>query len=54
MVSYADLVEVLKPNETLRDMTRVKCQYFGKCAGCQYQVRHIPHPYLTSCLVPAP
>ena len=20
-------------------MSRVQCQYFGKCAGCQYQVR---------------
>jgi hypothetical protein len=47
MVSYADLLEVLKPNETLRDMSRVKCQYFGKCAGCQYQVSLVPHAYCT-------
>ncbi|TFK63343.1 S-adenosyl-L-methionine-dependent methyltransferase [Pluteus cervinus] len=36
--SYADLVEVVQPNTELRDMTRVKCQYFGECAGCQYQM----------------
>ncbi|KAI0932816.1 hypothetical protein AcW1_000168 [Taiwanofungus camphoratus] len=36
--SYADLLEVVKPNPELRDMTRVQCKYFGKCAGCQYQM----------------
>ncbi|KAH8101434.1 tRNA methyltransferase [Cristinia sonorae] len=36
--SYADLLEVLEPNVELRDMDRVKCKYFGKCAGCQFQM----------------
>ena len=39
LYSHADLLEVLEPNHEWRDMSRVKCQYFGKCAGCQYQVR---------------
>jgi hypothetical protein len=37
--SYADLVEVLVPNKEMRDNERVRCRYFGVCAGCQYQVR---------------
>jgi tRNA (uracil-5-)-methyltransferase len=37
--SYADLINVTQPNPALRDMTRVRCRYFGECAGCQYQVR---------------
>ncbi|OBZ78615.1 tRNA (uracil(54)-C(5))-methyltransferase [Grifola frondosa] len=36
--SYADLLNVVEPNLEWRDMTRVKCKYFGKCAGCQYQM----------------
>ena len=36
--SYADLVGIEEPNPEMRDMSRVKCQYFGKCSGCQYQV----------------
>lgn len=36
--SHADLLEILEPNSEWRDMSRVQCQYFGKCAGCQYQV----------------
>ncbi|KAG9001089.1 tRNA(m5U54)methyltransferase [Tulasnella sp. JGI-2019a] len=36
--SLADLVAVVKPNEQMRDMDRVKCRYFGVCAGCQYQM----------------
>ncbi|KAI0757521.1 S-adenosyl-L-methionine-dependent methyltransferase [Daedaleopsis nitida] len=36
--SRADLLEVLEPNHEMRDMSRVRCQYFGKCAGCQYQM----------------
>ena len=40
--SHADLLEVLEPNPEWRDMSRVQCQYFGECAGCQYQVcRHV-------------
>jgi len=35
--SLGDLVEVISPNDELRDMTRVKCRYFGVCGGCQYQ-----------------
>ena len=38
LVSMADLVRIENPNEVLRDMGRVKCKYFGRCAGCQYQV----------------
>lgn len=26
------------PNNEMRDMSRVKCKYFGTCAGCQYQM----------------
>ncbi|KAF7969730.1 hypothetical protein HWV62_26078 [Athelia sp. TMB] len=36
--SVADLVSVDVPNPEMRDMNRVKCKYFGKCAGCQYQM----------------
>ncbi|KAG8911245.1 tRNA(m5U54)methyltransferase, partial [Tulasnella sp. 408] len=36
--SLADLVEVVKPNEEMRDDSRVRCRYFGTCAGCQYQM----------------
>ncbi|KAF7304637.1 S-adenosyl-L-methionine-dependent methyltransferase [Mycena kentingensis (nom. inval.)] len=36
--SLGDFVEVLKPNPDLRDESRVQCQYFGKCGGCQYQM----------------
>lgn len=36
--SLADLVAVVRPNPELRDESRVKCGYFAKCAGCQYQV----------------
>ncbi|KAI0045363.1 S-adenosyl-L-methionine-dependent methyltransferase [Auriscalpium vulgare] len=38
MYSHADLISVDTPNPELRDMGRVQCQYFGKCAGCQYQM----------------
>ncbi|KAF8645081.1 hypothetical protein AX16_008139 [Volvariella volvacea WC 439] len=38
MYSYADLLEVITPNNALRDMSRVQCKYFGQCAGCQYQM----------------
>ncbi|EJF58849.1 S-adenosyl-L-methionine-dependent methyltransferase [Dichomitus squalens] len=36
--SHADLVEVVQSNSEWRDMSRVQCRYFGKCAGCQYQM----------------
>ena len=41
MYSFADLISVEVPNTELRDMSRVKCKYFGTCAGCQYQVRRL-------------
>ncbi|KAG6856740.1 hypothetical protein H0H87_001340 [Tephrocybe sp. NHM501043] len=36
--SFADLIEVITPNTKLRDSSRIKCQYFGTCGGCQYQM----------------
>ncbi|KAG6902678.1 hypothetical protein C0995_013370 [Termitomyces sp. Mi166 len=36
--SFADLLEVITPNPTLRDNDRIRCQYFGTCGGCQYQM----------------
>ncbi len=36
--STTSLVQVLSPNTELRDMSRVRCKYFGECGGCQYQV----------------
>ncbi|KAH9947412.1 S-adenosyl-L-methionine-dependent methyltransferase [Amylocystis lapponica] len=36
--SYADLLEVITPNPEWRDMSRVKCKYFARCGGCQYQM----------------
>jgi tRNA/tmRNA/rRNA uracil-C5-methylase (TrmA/RlmC/RlmD family) len=36
--SVADLVSIETPNNDLRDSSRVKCKYFGQCAGCQYQM----------------
>lgn len=35
--SFADLLEIVKPNPELRDDNLVQCKYFGSCAGCQYQ-----------------
>ncbi|KAF7793328.1 hypothetical protein EIP86_004440 [Pleurotus ostreatoroseus] len=39
MHSFADLLEVIKPNPKYRDDSRVKCKYFGECSGCQYQLK---------------
>lgn len=39
--SFADFLGVNQPNMALRDMSRVQCQYFGTCGGCQYQVRTV-------------
>ncbi|KAL4069155.1 S-adenosyl-L-methionine-dependent methyltransferase [Scleroderma citrinum] len=36
--SFADLLDVISTNPELRDNDRIKCQYFGKCSGCQYQM----------------
>ncbi|KIJ58937.1 hypothetical protein HYDPIDRAFT_118997, partial [Hydnomerulius pinastri MD-312] len=36
--SFADLLNVVTPNPELRDQSRIKCKYFGKCSGCQYQM----------------
>ncbi|KAF8261736.1 S-adenosyl-L-methionine-dependent methyltransferase, partial [Lactarius quietus] len=38
MHSFADLIGIEVPSTELRDMSRVKCKYFGTCAGCQYQM----------------
>ncbi|KAF8588510.1 S-adenosyl-L-methionine-dependent methyltransferase [Ramaria rubella] len=38
LLSFADLLSIESSNDALRDMNRVKCKYFGKCAGCQYQM----------------
>jgi tRNA (uracil-5-)-methyltransferase len=38
--SKSDLLEVITPNGNLRDMSRIQCRYFGKCGGCQYQVKY--------------
>ncbi len=33
----ADFISVVDPSP-LRDDSRIKCQYFGKCSGCQFQM----------------
>ncbi|KAK9477264.1 S-adenosyl-L-methionine-dependent methyltransferase [Lipomyces japonicus] len=35
--SYADLLEVLKAGDA-RDDSLIRCKYFAKCAGCQFQM----------------
>ncbi|KAK0109756.1 tRNA(m5U54)methyltransferase [Cadophora gregata] len=35
--STADFISVVKPGP-LRDDSRVNCQYFSKCSGCQFQM----------------
>jgi tRNA (uracil-5-)-methyltransferase len=35
--SIADFISVTKPSP-LRDDTRIKCPYFAKCGGCQFQM----------------
>ncbi|KAJ4158073.1 uncharacterized protein LMH87_008618 [Akanthomyces muscarius] len=35
--SHADFLSVVTPSP-LRDDSRVKCQYFAKCGGCQFQM----------------
>ena len=36
--SFADFLGVVQPNTSMRDPGRVRCKYFEKCGGCQYQV----------------
>lgn len=38
MHSTSEVLEMLTHNPDLRDDSRIKCKYFGTCAGCQYQV----------------
>jgi tRNA (uracil-5-)-methyltransferase len=38
MHSTGEVLEMLTHNPDLRDNSRIKCKYFGTCAGCQYQV----------------
>jgi tRNA (uracil-5-)-methyltransferase len=35
--TVADLISITKPSP-MRDDSRVRCQYFGKCPGCQFQM----------------
>ncbi|KAL1879993.1 hypothetical protein VTK73DRAFT_6383 [Phialemonium thermophilum] len=35
--SVADFISVTKPSP-LRDDSRIRCQYFGRCSGCQFQM----------------
>ncbi|CAH7687167.1 S-adenosyl-L-methionine-dependent methyltransferase [Phakopsora pachyrhizi] len=35
--SLADLLEVIRPGQ-IRNDDLVKCKYFGKCSGCQFQM----------------
>ncbi|KAK0705383.1 S-adenosyl-L-methionine-dependent methyltransferase [Lasiosphaeris hirsuta] len=35
--TQADFISVIKPSP-LRDDSRIKCQYFSKCSGCQFQM----------------
>lgn len=32
----SDLLDIIKPSE-MRDHSLIKCKYFGKCSGCQFQ-----------------
>ena len=42
MHSTGEVLELLTHNPDLRDDSRIKCKYFGTCAGCQYQVIFSP------------
>ncbi|KAH8678347.1 uracil-5--methyltransferase [Xylariales sp. PMI_506] len=37
----ADFLSVVKPSEN-RDDSRIRCKYFAKCAGCQFQMLDYP------------
>ena len=39
--TIADFISITKPSP-LRDDSRIKCQYFGKCGGCQFQMLEYP------------
>lgn len=39
--SVADFISVTEPSP-LRDDSRVRCQYFAKCSGCQFQMLDYP------------
>ena len=38
MHSIGEVLKMLNHNPDLQDNSRIKCRYFGTCAGCQYQV----------------
>ncbi|KAF8798369.1 tRNA methyltransferase [Phlegmacium glaucopus] len=38
MHSTGEVLGMLTYNPDLRDNSRIKCRYFGTCAGCQYQM----------------
>ena len=42
MHSTGEVLEMLTHNPDIRDNSRIKCKYFGTCAGCQYQVSCFP------------
>lgn len=39
--TLADFISVVKPGP-LRDDTRITCQYFSRCSGCQFQMLEYP------------
>ena len=39
--SVADFISVVKPS-ALRDDSRIRCQYFARCSGCQFQMLEYP------------
>ena len=39
--SIADFLHVIKPS-SLRDDSRIRCKYFAKCSGCQFQMLDYP------------
>ena len=51
MHSTGEVLEMLTYNPDLRDNSRIKCKYFGTCAGCQYQVSFSIQLFLNAILL---